>query len=142
VPNSENLKPFEFTSNQSRDEARKNGTIGGRKSGEARRHKKFLREIFESILDIEIDYGDKIITNKEAMALGVLRKAMEGDLRAFELIRDTVGEEPVDRMASTDSEGNDPVPIIPSEELLALMEKRKATLDARKQNRNGGESTK
>ena len=36
----ENLKPF--TSNQSRDEAVKNGRKGGKKSGEVRREKKII----------------------------------------------------------------------------------------------------
>ena len=49
MANVENLTPF--TSEQSREEAVKNGQKGGIASGESRRNKKAMREILAEILD-------------------------------------------------------------------------------------------
>ena len=54
MPNPENVKPYEFTSEQSREEAAKNGRKGGIASGEARRKKKTLRETAEIMLACEL----------------------------------------------------------------------------------------
>lgn len=48
----ENLKPF--TSEQSREEAEKNGKKGGIASGKARRQKKALRETMEEMLKVAL----------------------------------------------------------------------------------------
>ena len=57
--------------------------------------------------------------------MALIEKAQSGDTKAFEVIRDTIGEKPVDKLARTDSEGNDPdVPVVSSAELLAIMERR------------------
>lgn len=47
----ENLIPYDFTSDQSRELAAKNGRKGGIASGKAKRKKKDLREMAQAILD-------------------------------------------------------------------------------------------
>ncbi|GHU27573.1 hypothetical protein FACS1894152_4380 [Bacilli bacterium] len=127
----ENLKPP--INKRTTDEARRISQRGGKKSGESRNQKKLFKNIFETLFEKQYkDQDDNTITAKEIMALKIMKRAMDGDLRAFEIIRDTVGEKPVDRLANTDSEGNDLIPIISSRELLSLMEKRKSTLDEKK----------
>ena len=44
MPNEQNLVPYQFDSSQSREEAAKNGALGGRASGASRRRKRSLRE--------------------------------------------------------------------------------------------------
>lgn len=87
MANSENLKHFD--SNQSREEAKKNGKKGGIKSGEVRRARKTLKE--ELLLLLESG------NNQQKMSVALFQKALKGDIKAFEVIRDTIGEKPIDR---------------------------------------------
>ena len=94
MANNENLKPF--TSDQSREEAKKNGQIGGIKSGEARRAKKTMKAMLDYLLEKEIvnkKTGNKIST-KEAICTAIMSKALKGDVKAWAEIRDTIGEKP------------------------------------------------
>lgn len=62
---------------------------------------------------------------KAALVVCLIEKIISGDMKAFEIMRDTIGEKPVDKLARTDSEGNDPdVPVVSNAELLAIMERR------------------
>lgn len=81
---------------QSTDEARELGAKGGKASGEARRKRKLIRECLNEMLsDRAPTEADK--TGVEAIAATLFLKALDGDLKAFELIRDTVGEKIPDR---------------------------------------------
>lgn len=79
---------------RSKDEARERGQKGGRKSGEARRQKKALRERLELLLRNK-DAGGMEAADHICIAL--IDKALGGDVRAFEVIRDSIGEKPVER---------------------------------------------
>lgn len=83
---SENLKP----PIRSAEEARKKGKKGGIASGEARRRKKTMRELLE--IAMERPQGDK--TTAEAITVALLEKALSGDVKAYEVVRDTLGENP------------------------------------------------
>lgn len=97
MANNENLRPF--TSDQSHEEAVANGRRGGKASGEARRKKKLLRECLEELLEKDItDKSGNTMTGAEAMAVSVFKQALKGDLKAFEIVRDTAGQKPVDRV--------------------------------------------
>lgn len=89
---------------RTKDEAKKRGRNGGIKSGEVRRERKKFKEAFLAALETG-NTQDNIVT-------AVFEKALAGDLKAVELIRDTIGEKPVDKQATTDSNGNDIVPPI------------------------------
>ena len=93
--NNENLRGHEFTSDQSREEAAKNGRKGGKASGEARRRRKAFAQAFEVLLQREYtDRGGNPIQGVDAIAVKTFQAAMDGDLKAIQLIRDTVGEMP------------------------------------------------
>lgn len=77
--NDENLKPV-----RSEREAREKGKKGGIKSGEKRRERRQLKE--ELILLLEYKDTQKKITT------ALINKALKGDIKAFEVIRDTIGE--------------------------------------------------
>lgn len=52
MANEQNLIPF--TSNQSREEAKRNGTKGGKKSGEVRRQRKAMKDTMQMLLNLEL----------------------------------------------------------------------------------------
>lgn len=93
---SENLVPV-----RTKDEARKRGAKGGRASGEARRKKKTMRELLE--IAMELPSGDK--TTAEAITAALLDKALSGDVKAYEVVRDTLGENPKIKMDNQVSGG-------------------------------------
>lgn len=86
------------------EEARERGRKGGKASGEARRRKKELRELIEAAFDREIvnnATGERMRTD-EAMVLKQIQNALEGDTRAFVVLRDTIGQMPVQRVETVE----------------------------------------
>lgn len=93
-----------FTSEQSHEEAVKNGRKGGIMSGEKRAQRKTIREsllilLCEQLKDNEGNATGK--TTQDAVIAGVIKKAIKGDIRAAEFIRDTIGEKPVENVKVT-----------------------------------------
>ena len=71
----------------------------GKASGEAKRKKKLLKDCFDALLEMEFKNKDgKIATGSETLAMTVFQKAQRGDLKAFELVRDTAGQKPIDKV--------------------------------------------
>ena len=79
-------------------EARRNGKKGGIASGESRHRRKLLRECLDELLAREYTADGKTLTGSEALAAALMKKAMKGDVKAFEALRDTAGEKPVERI--------------------------------------------
>ena len=79
-------------------EARINGKKGGIASGESRHRRKLLRECIDELLAREYTADGRTITGSEALAAALMKKAMKGDVKAFEALRDTAGEKPVERI--------------------------------------------
>lgn len=101
MANEQNLKPF--TSNQSHEEAVKNGRKGGKKAQENRRRRKTFAEMFEVFLTEEhTDRKGNKMTGMDILTMAVIQKASKGDLKAFEIIRDSVGEKPIEKIATVD----------------------------------------
>lgn len=73
----------------SKEESKRRSSNGGKKSVEVRRARKTLKEELLAILSSG--------NNQERMSLAILEKALGGDTKAFEVIRDTIGEKPVDK---------------------------------------------
>ena len=86
----EDLKPV-----RSKDEAKERGKKGGIASGEARRKKKTIRETLEMMLAGQMPDGT---TRRDAIVVALMEKALSGDVRAFETIRDSIGEKPTEKM--------------------------------------------
>ena len=84
MANEQNLRPAEYK--LSLEEAKK----GGIKSGEARRARKTLKETLLLMLEEGNTQND--------ITLALLQKALKGDTKAYEVIRDTVGEKPKDKI--------------------------------------------
>lgn len=93
MANEQNLRPGEYKLSQ--EEAKK----GGINSGKARRQKRDLKKAFESLLEKTYTSTDGVeISGAEFIALRQFEKAIKGDTRAFEVVRDTSGQKPVDRV--------------------------------------------
>ena len=94
-----NAKKGEFKSGAKQVEIARKGGIA---SGEAKRAKKTLRQCLEILLEQEITTKDgKTMLGSEAMALKVFQEALKGNLKAWELTRDTAGQKPADTVQST-----------------------------------------
>lgn len=70
---------------RSKDEARMKGSKGGKKSGEVRAYKKNFRETLEANLTQEA---------MNMMARAMIEEAGKGNTKAYEILRDTMGENP------------------------------------------------
>lgn len=98
----ENLVSF---GERTTDEQRKIAKAGGVASGKARRRKRTLQEAAQLILNAPANQKhteimkacgipENACTNGMAIATTAVMKAADGDLKAAEFIRDTVGENP------------------------------------------------
>lgn len=83
------------------DEQRRIARAGGIASGEARRERKKLREQLLDILAQPVPDDVRELTNcsggtfGEALCAALVRSALSGNPRAFETIRDSIGEKPI-----------------------------------------------
>ena len=102
MANEQNLIPF--TSNQSREEAKKNGAKGGKKSGEVRRKRKAMKEQMEMLLSLPFKQSEALdfmkdlgiednLDNQMALIVAMYGKALKGDVQAFNTIREVVQDE-------------------------------------------------
>lgn len=75
-------------------ERKKIARSGGLASGIARRERSSLRKELIELLNIETDYPDGTRrTLQERISLALIEKAISGDVAAFRVIRETIGEE-------------------------------------------------
>ena len=91
--NEKNLIP---NSERTPSELRKMARNGGLASGEARRKRKTLKEE----LLLMLSEGE----TQQSVTFALIEKAMSGDTKAFEVIRDTIGEKPIDKVMIADVE--------------------------------------
>lgn len=100
-------------SERTKDEQKAIARKGGIASGKARREKKKMRETLDILLAMPMKdgkYADvesirnfaalkgKNITVQDAIMIAQVQKAMKGDTKAAEYIRDTMGQKPVDNV--------------------------------------------
>lgn len=92
------------------DEQKELASKGGKKSGEVRKAKKTFKEIAEQLLNCDApenikkkikqvapDLSDAQIDVRLAIMQKQIIKALNGDNKSFELVRDTVGEKPIEK---------------------------------------------
>jgi len=78
---------------------------GAKASAEARRRKRDLRNALEMLLEKDFkDKEGKTITGAEAITAKLFQQAMNGNVKAFETLRDTVGQKPVERIVVAEVE--------------------------------------
>lgn len=111
MANEQNLRPV-----RTKSEARERGKAGGKASAAKRAERKSIREGLLLLLNEPIkdrDGKDSGKTTQDAMIAGVMKRAIAGDVRAAEFIRDTIGEKPIERVAN----------ITPDPEIISGVEK-------------------
>lgn len=94
-------------------QAVENGRKGGIASAKAKREKKAMKETLETLLALSLKSGKvadieelqnlaaikgKNITVQDAIMLKQIQKAMKGDTKAAEYVRDTSGNKPKDEL--------------------------------------------
>lgn len=98
MTNESNLEGKGFDS-RTTEEQREIARQGGKASGEARRRKRDLRLALEMLL--EKDFTDKsgnLMSGAEVIATKLFEQATRGNVKAFETLRDTVGQKPVEKV--------------------------------------------
>lgn len=102
MANEQNLIPF--TSNQDREEAKKNGYKGGIASGEARRRKKMLKELLEEVAEkqvknekirqtlADLGYEDEDMSIHLAIAVRIAMGALSNDHKSIAEFMDGTGQ--------------------------------------------------
>jgi len=112
--NKENLSPpfNQITPEEHRTIAKK----GGVASGKARAAKKTFKEQLDILMSLplkndnikarlrELGIEDDEITNQMAMNVVMFQEALKGNTKAFELIRDTKGEKPIEQVQVTETD--------------------------------------
>lgn len=129
---SDNLIP---QSERTKDEQRAIARKGGIASGKARREKKLMRETLDILLSMPLKNGKnadvdsirnfaalkgKNINVQEAMMIAQVQKAMKGDTKAAEFVRDTMGQKPVENV-NMSGEINNPFADLTTEELKKMV---------------------
>lgn len=94
MANEQNLRPGEYKLSQ--EEAKR----GGIASGKARREKADLRRMLQTWLESEAtkDNMGNPLTGAELMTKVAVREMVKGNPKYWELIRDTAGFKPVDKI--------------------------------------------
>ena len=111
MANEKNLKPV-----RTKKEARERGRNGGIKSGEVRAQRKTLKEELLALLETKVE--DKTIREKISFSLN--QEALSGNVKAFETIRDTIGEKPQDKL-NISGKVNNPFSGMTTEELRKIL---------------------
>jgi len=98
----EDIIEYQFTSDQNRTEAARNGEKGGKASGRSRRRKRQFRDELEMLLPLtdKGKDGQPIInpltgrkqTVQQSITMQLLLKARKGDVKAAKLIFEVLGE--------------------------------------------------
>jgi general stress protein YciG len=79
------------------EQAREIGRKGGKASAKARKRKKELKELLELALSQPsgIEDGED---NYTAITAALVQRAIHGDTKAYEVIRDTLGQKPTEQV--------------------------------------------
>ncbi|MGN1299341.1 MAG: hypothetical protein ACI4UE_05110 [Candidatus Scatovivens sp.] len=105
MANEQNLIPLNKRSQRERKEIT---TKGANASNKVQKEKKLLKQQFEMLMSLEI-MDDKLkeqllclgipqneTTLQMALCVAITKQALQGNIKAFELIRDTLGQNPSD----------------------------------------------
>ena len=81
-------KPF---NERTAEELRQITSKGGKNSGEARREKRALRDTLQELLSLDYDVDGTKMDGSEATSIALIKQA-------YEVIRDTIGEKPTEKV--------------------------------------------
>lgn len=89
MPNIENLKPFSELSEEEKREIQEKGRQANKAKWE---QKKMLKDLLEYGLGIQTEKGNNAVEITESL----IREAITGNVKAYEVIRDTLGQKPIE----------------------------------------------
>lgn len=107
MANEDNLIP---RTTLSTEEAKRMGSKGGKKSAEKRRQNKTFKELCSTFANSKLTNAefqaklknlgieDEELTNKTAMMVSLYMQVLKGNVKAFEVFRDTMGEQVVQKV--------------------------------------------
>lgn len=83
------------------DRAREIGRKGGKNSKAKQKMRKTLREELLALLSEQITdkNSGRQMEAQRAMSTALIQQALRGNVKAFEIVRDTIGEKPVDNIS-------------------------------------------
>lgn len=105
MANEQNLLKGEDIHKFTHEEASK----GGIASGKARREKRLIKDNIELLLSLpiknsktkeqlkQLGIDDTEMNNQMAMVIAMYQKAIKGDVQAFNTLRDTIGQKPIEK---------------------------------------------
>lgn len=77
------------------EQAREYGRRGGIKSAEARAKRKTLKQELQYLLSQDMTIKTETKNNKEWITTALVHQAIKGNVKAYETIRDGLGENPI-----------------------------------------------
>ena len=83
--------------NASPEEIRERNSRAGKASAKARKRKKELKELLLLALS-QPQEGKPEEDNYMGITVALIQKALKGDTKAFEIIRDTIGQKPIEQL--------------------------------------------
>ena len=92
------------------EERKEKASKAGKKSGEARAKKKLLKDELLALLDMEMEDPDskKKVNTRNLISAKLIRECINGNVKAFVALRDTIGEKPVETInASIENDNKD-----------------------------------
>lgn len=111
MANEQNLMPIEaVNSRRTREKHSADSRKAGIRSGEVRRARRTYKELFEQLLSLPIQdentrdyllsmgFKEEHLNNDLVEVVTMHQEVLKGNVRAYEAIRDTVGERPSDKL--------------------------------------------
>lgn len=113
--NDKNLRPLKLTHEQ----AVEYGSRGGKQSVKKKKQRKAFKESLEMLLQMKAPevairqiknqmpkIKDKYLNCQNAVLIGMVLAAIKGNVKAAEMIRDTIGEKPAEKVEATNTNIN------------------------------------
>lgn len=95
MANANNLVPLNTLPKSHQREIQQKGTAAAAK---ARAEKKALKETLLALLETPQEQDGETTDGYGAIGAALFKQALSGNVKAFEVIRDTIGEKPTDNM--------------------------------------------
>ena len=138
MANNANLEKGKATQFKAGEEQAKIASKGGKASAAKRREKKTMEQSLQILLNLAVsdstltdpednDTFNKVkgknLTVQDKMLVEVIKKALKGDLKAIEFLRDTSGQKPVDKKnVKQDVNVHNPFSDLSADELRKLID--------------------
>lgn len=85
----DNLRPF------TTEQAREYGRLGGIKSAQVKAQRKTLKQELQYLLSQNMTIEETTKNNTEWITVALVNQAIKGNIKAYETIRDGLGENPI-----------------------------------------------